>query len=120
MDIQILVYLTVLMAVIARLFASAGWKITPAVDENGKFQLNVIFIIITGFMAAIPVVQSLNLLGDPIYILITAFTAVYGTPAFLDKVGTVVTPTPTPVEPEPQPEQEDAAEPVAVDEEEEV
>lgn len=88
-------YLIVLLAVIARLFASAGWKLTPAIDEKtGKFQLNVIFIVLVGFVSAVPVVQSINLAGDPVYVAITIFMAVYGAPAVIDKVGTAITPTP--------------------------
>jgi hypothetical protein len=88
-------YLIVLLAVIARLFASAGWKLTPAIDEKtGKFQLNVIFIVLVSFVSAVPVLQSINLVGDPVYVAITIFMAVYGAPAVVDKVGTAITPTP--------------------------
>lgn len=88
-------YLIVLLAVIARLFASAGWKLTPAIDEKtGKFQLNVIFIVLVSFVSAVPVLQSINLAGDPVYVAITIFMAVYGVPSVVDKVGTAITPTP--------------------------
>ena len=94
MDINV-AYLLILLAVIARLFASAGWKLTPAIDEKtGKFQVNVIFIILIGFVTAIPVLNTVNLNGDPVYVAITIFLSVYGAPAVIDKVGTAITPTP--------------------------
>ncbi|OEC87875.1 MULTISPECIES: hypothetical protein [Methanobacterium] len=101
MDIQILTilaYIVILIAVIARLFRSAGWNLTPAY-VNGKFQINVIPIIIMGFVASIPIMDTVNLIGAitlqaQIALLFTIFTGVYGTTASLDYIGDLLTTTP--------------------------
>jgi len=100
MDIVILAYLIVAIAVVARLLASNGWDWKPVIYPDGHFQLNFVFIIVTGFLAAIPILESVDLtvttLYAQIFVLFTIFTAVYGTPAVIDKVGTYVAPTPEP------------------------
>lgn len=89
-------YFVVFLAVLARLLASNGWEWKPAFYPDGKFQLNSILIIITGFLAAIPILDTVDVTGlDPVMTfaaLFTIFMSVYGTPAVIDKVVSAVTP----------------------------
>ena len=93
MDV-LLTYIPVVLGVVARIFASAGWKLTPAWN-NGKFQVNIIPIILVGFLASVPILNSINVTGaDPVMAFITIFLAVYGAPAVLDKGLTSALPEP--------------------------
>ena len=91
-QIAIVLYVVALLAVIARLFKNAGWKLAPAINEQGKFQLNFVFIIVTGFVAAVPIISAVST-ADPITAIVTVFTAVYGTPTVIDAGVTAVVPT---------------------------
>lgn len=92
-----ILYLVAIVAVIFRIWAQAGYGLVPFY-KDGKFQLNVIGIIITGFATAVPVVQSIVIVPDPWVSISTTFFTVAGVPTFIDKVVTKVTPTPEVVE----------------------
>ena len=94
--VLILAYIIIVIAVILRLIASEGWKLTPSFEDSGHFQINVILIIITRFLASIYILQTVTLTGNYITILesfITIFTATYGTPAALDPILTAALPS---------------------------
>jgi len=94
-DVTVL-YIVALVAIVFRIYAQAGYKLTPFYDkETGKFQLNIIGIIIAGFITAIPVINATPLTGDLVYTVLVVFMTVYGVPAVVDKFGTIITPTPT-------------------------
>jgi hypothetical protein len=102
MDTTIVIYIlwiVVILGIVARLLASDGWKLGPAFMDNGKFQLNVIPIIIFGALAAAPILQTVDLNANLIYLIFTVFVAVYGTPSALDHIGNFILPTPTTVTP---------------------
>jgi len=96
MDVMVLKALAIVVifiAIVGRLWRSEGWARFPGFDENGKFQVNVIGIIITGVIGALPILDTLNFdaattLYLQLALLGTVFTGVYGTPASLDFIGT--------------------------------
>jgi hypothetical protein len=93
--LQILSYAVNVIAVIARLWRSEGWARFPGFDENGKFQINVIGIIVTGVLGSLTILDTVDFttavtLQSQLLLLWVIFSGVYGTPASLDFIGTLL------------------------------
>lgn len=96
-----ILYIVAVLAVIFRIWAQAGYGLLPFYKE-GKFQVNIVGIVVLGLLTAIPVVNTMVIVGqDPITVIVTTFMTVYAVPQIADKLGTKLTPNPE----EPEPEQ---------------
>lgn len=92
---RMVLFVVAALAVIFRIWAQSGYKATPFWDkETGKFQLNVVGIIVAGVITAVPIINAVPVDGDFTYTILTTFMTVYGVPAVVDKVGTAVLPSP--------------------------
>jgi hypothetical protein len=92
---QYILLAVVLLAVFVRLLKSEGWDLKPMFYENGNFQINTVFILITGFLGAIPILETVNVIGATtislqLIAMWTVFAGVYGTPAGIDGIGTIL------------------------------
>ena len=95
MYLQILAYAVIIIAVVARLLRSEGWSLTPTFEKDGKFQVNVIGIILTGVLGSLTILDTVNFstavtLQSQVALLWVIFSGVYGTPASLDFIGTLL------------------------------
>lgn len=95
-------YLVAAVGIIFKIYAQRGYDLKPMLYEDGKFQLNVVFTVIAGFFATIPLINTIVAGAgvEPISQIYAAFAVLvtaYGAPELLDGIGTVVTPTPAAV-----------------------
>ena len=93
-------YAIAAVGILLRIVADRGYDLKPILYPDGKFQMNIVFTIIAGFFASIPVINLIAgqvIVADPMSILYGGFAILvtaYGTPSLLDGIGTIVTSTP--------------------------
>jgi hypothetical protein len=88
-------YIVIFAAVVLRLLKSKGWDWKPMFYVNGEFQMNTVFIIITGFIASLVYMNTAQLIAAQTFeaqvaVLWGLFAVVYGTTAGIDAIGTVL------------------------------